>query len=79
MDNNINYSDNIKSIYYNYSDNINSGNKNSKKTTLSFLHNIYYINNINYKRCRVNPIYNNKNQNSFYDQNNSNNQNMNMN
>ena len=69
--NNTNINNNINNNP-NYSDNINPENKTNEKTPLSFVHNIYYINNSNYKQYQINPIYNNTNQNSFYGQNNNN-------
>ena len=48
-----------------------------QQTPLSFINNIYYINNSNYKQYQISPIYNNANQNSFYGQTTNQNQNMN--
>ena len=56
---------------------IENNNNNKEKTPLSFVNNIYYINNSNYRQYHINPIYNNSNQNSFYGNNANQNNNMN--
>ena len=52
-------------------------NKVNDKMPLSFVNNIYYINNSNYKQYQINPIYNNTNQNLYNGLNTNQNQNMN--
>ena len=54
--------------------NINSSFKNNEQIPLSFVNNIYYINNSNYKQYQINPIFNNTNQNSYYGTNDNKNQ-----
>ena len=54
--------------------NINSSFKNNDQTPLSFVNNIYYINNSNYKQYQINPIFNNTNPNSYYGTNGNQNQ-----
>ena len=54
--------------------NINSSFKNNDQTPLSFVNNIYYINNSNYKQYQINPIFNNTNPNSYYGANGNQNQ-----
>ena len=51
--------------------NMNSNIKNNAQIPLSFVNNIYYINNSNYKQYQINPIFNNTNQNSYYGANNN--------
>ena len=51
--------------------NNNSSFKNNEQIPLSFVNNIYYINNSNYKQYQINPIFNNTNQNSYYGANNN--------
>ena len=54
--------------------NINSSIKSDDQTPLSFVNNIYYINNSNYKQYQINPIFNNTNPNSYYGANGNQNQ-----
>ena len=54
-----------------------NNNINKEKTPLSFVNNIYYINNSNYRQFHINPIYNNSNQNLFYGNNPNQNNNIN--
>ena len=54
--------------------NMNLNLKNNSQIPLSFVNNIYYINNSNYEQFQINPIFNNANQNSYYGPNTSQNQ-----